>query len=233
MCVIVTGCGRSGTNIALQMLTGHPNFEPSEAVEDKKVFKTRTEYPLEYLTKCDTVYYNTYDIQKTMKLNPLLMFVWCIRDPRDMALSKLYRGRPESEGGDCKTAADDATCSGMLSDIARMTKMCGFVVRHHTDNILLNKMELAILNTDMTAKRMCEFLGVDYYGEMLDFPGRMRNRHKRQRYGNKVDKSQVGLYKNWETVYGGWFKGREFSGKSIPDIFEALRPFCKEFGYDT
>jgi len=39
MALCITGCGRGGTNIALEVFTNHPSFTPTQTIEDKDFFK--------------------------------------------------------------------------------------------------------------------------------------------------------------------------------------------------
>jgi len=231
MSTIVTGCGRSGTNVVLEMLTGNPIFEPSKNPEDKQVFHRNNRYDLQYLTKCDTCYYNEQDIKITKQWNPAMKFIWCIRDPRDMALSKLYRGRPKAEGGDCSTLADDATYSGLMADISKMVTLYRYVKEKYPDDLMLVRMEDSICKTALITIELCKWLGIEYDIEMMNFPLRMRNKFKVQRYGKSIDHSQVEMYRRWDILYDGWFRDREFSEKTIPEIFEELKPVCEEFHY--
>lgn len=228
MSVVVTGCGRSGTNIALEILRGNSHFKATEPPENKRFFHSGEYYPPEYLTKCDTHYYDEVALKTTKQLNPDLKFVWCIRDPRDMAMSKLYRGRAQ---GDRPEQADDATYVGLMADLDKMAEIYRFVMDNYRNDLKVVHMETSLLNTAFVIAFLCKWLGFEYDHAMENFPKRMRNKKKLERYGSGIDLSQIEMYKSWQTVYDGWFVGRKFSGRSITDIFKELEPLCKEFGY--
>ena len=88
--VAVIGCGRSGTNMVLEILSGHSALCPtSPDPEDKRFFVRGRRFPPGYLSKCDTDYGSTESLIALLRLNSRLKIVWTIRDPRDICLSKL------------------------------------------------------------------------------------------------------------------------------------------------
>lgn len=229
MSIVVVGCGRSGTNMALEILHGNPKFEASNPPEDKKVFKRGDKYGKHYLTKCDTIYFGKEGFVKTMHDNLDMKIIWTIRDPRDMIMSKLRRGVPESEGGDCKVLADDATPEGAMFDIRDMTlKYQAFVkLPDIVERIMLVKMEDMLLNTEGVTRGMCSFFGVDFEPSMCEFWKRMRVSQKARRYHGK-DMGQVRMWENWRKAYGGWLVKQGFD---MEDLFEKIQPICGVFGY--
>jgi hypothetical protein len=130
MSLCVSSCGRSGTNLVLEILSGNKKLQVSEEVEDKDFFKRHTSYSQifwpflwhnsfrkYFLTKCDTVYYDVDDVDKAFAINKHLKVIWTIRDPRDMILSKLQRGQIIDRGGECNEISDDGTPQGCISDL--------------------------------------------------------------------------------------------------------------------
>jgi hypothetical protein len=227
MPVAVISCGRSGTNMALEILSGHPFFVPSVPEENKRLCKDNIVYPLNYLTKCDTVYMNYEHLKITLHRNRAMKVIWTIRNPRDMAMSKIYRGQPKSEGGDCKVLSDDATLDGCIEDIEKMFNIYESVTRDFRKRVLLVKMEDMINDVVNATEKMCSFLEISYHHEMINFISRMRNQNKSSRYSS-IDKNEIDKYKNWKTVYDGFFTKKNYDMESF---FKRLNVYSKYFGY--
>lgn len=227
--VIVCGCGRSGTNVVLELLRGNPIFEASEPEEDKLVFSKRRNIAPGYLTKCDTVYFKTADLVAKVRENECLKIVWTIRHPFDMAMSKLRRGVPESEGGDCKRYASDGNPDGAIDDINNAVEMLaaarGLL---GPENVSWVRMEDVLRDPELAAEVLCEFLGIRYHPAMPMFWTRMRNQHKQRRYhGN--DRGQIDLWRTWQRYEGGWLLQK---GYDMPAIFKRLGRIAEYFGYE-
>ena len=225
MGALVLGCGRTGTNMLLEILRASPQLQATDATEDKHVFRRSEKLPENYLSKCDTVY--VPDLGMTKRLiedNPELRILWTIRDLRDTALSKIYRGQP---GHDSPTLSDDATHDGCIRDLEWMHKVYKFIKANYPDRIMVVKMENVILNFENTIKKVCNFCGIDYIVEMQEFTGRYRNKHKASRYKG-LDRKQIEIYKSIETIYDGFFNEHPIN---IGSLFADLIPYQKEFGY--
>ena len=225
MSVTVLGCGRSGTNMVLEILRGNSKLSASDKPEDKKLFKVKTPHPKNYLTKCDTVYFNELQLDRTMKINPYMKIIWTIRDPRDMILSKIKRGQP---GADGKKPADDATPEGCLDDIDRMFKLFTFARNHYNNRLLLIRMEDVIHDIKSETYKMCRFLEIPFEESMINFTPRMRNKFKKQRY-NELDKGQLCLWKNWRNIYDGFYKTNVFP---IEGMFDKVNYLVDYFKYE-
>ena len=228
MSIAVIGCGRSGTNMVLEILSGNSGLKPSEMVENKKLFKSGEVYPDDYLTKCDTVYFNVAQFDETMQRNLNMKIVWTIRDPRDMILSKIKRGQTRANGGDNKILADDGTPEGCLKDIRMMMIRYHNAINKYSDRVYLVKMEDFILDLEGATKNLCDVLGLTFEPQMLDFMSRMRNADKAKRYKG-LDKGEYQKWKGWETCYDGFFSKTDFG---IPKLFEEVIPLVEEFGYN-
>lgn len=231
MAVIVSGCGRSGSNVVLEILRGSPSLKATKSPEDKKFWKRGTAYPRNYLSKCDTVYASRRDIKATMEADKNLRVIWSIRDPRDMLLSKLRRGVPRSAGGDCKVQADDATVFGALKDIFIMAQFYNFILSRWPGRVMAVKMEDCILYPETTAGEMAYRLGIKFAPQMADFPMRMRNPQKARRYGSRIHEDQVGLWRNWTSVYDGWV-AEHFMTCEIEHAFRNLETVARMFEYE-
>jgi len=229
MSVIVTGCGRSGTNLVLEILRGNSYLKATDLIEDK-FFARRGyfKYSIDYLSKCDVLYFTVEQFRKTLLANQDMKVVWCIRDPRDMILSKLKRGQLIKDGGDSLTGSEDGMFNKChLSIRAAFDKHLALMKDEDLNNcILVVKMEDTILNPEASAKRMCLFLDIPYQSSMLDI--KMRNKFKKARYKG-IDKSQVGLWKHWDTVYDGFFKKQSYN---VLETFDRVKDIMAAYGYD-
>ena len=126
MKVLVTGCGRGGTNLGIELVRSLEHFNTTEQIEDRQFFN-RGPLPDLYATKLATENdgYTTANIDKMMKENKDLHIVFMIRHPVDVCLSKLLRGRPRSQGGDStiEQTAADGTLAGAAMVINKMYKV--------------------------------------------------------------------------------------------------------------
>jgi len=228
MSIAVIGCGRSGTNLVLEILRGSSVLDASPQPENKDLCGGT--YEPSYLTKCDTWYFLPEELGETLEKNTHMKIVWTIRDPRDMILSKIKRGQPKSEGGDgSESVSDDATVTGCLVDMTHMFMCYSHIKKNFPDRILVVRMEDVLLNVEEETKRMCEFLDIPFENDMCDFPNRMRNKDKKKRY-SKIDKSQLEVWKRWDSVYSGFFSENEYP---IEEMYNSSVVFNikKEFGY--
>lgn len=229
MSVVVLSCGRTGTNVCLEILRGNPALIASSEPENKKLVKPVRKYPDNYLTKCDTIYFNNVEMNKLLTENPNMKVIWTVRDPRDIVLSKIYRGQPNTEGRGNWTSAD-GTPETAVADMRTMITKYENILNNFSDRIMLAKMEDMIGNTEATAKAMCEFLGIDYHENMTSFPNRMRNKHKTARYGNKIHKNQISLWEDVDNVYEGFFAKQNYD---IKDTFNGIKDIIEYFNYDV
>jgi hypothetical protein len=214
--------------LILEVLRGHSFFQASKEPEDKQFFKRQKEYTANYLTKCDAIYYRLNDLEKTLQLNPHLTIVWTMRDPRDMVLSKIYRGQPRSKGGDgSDRVADDATPKGCIEDMFHSYSYYKYLKQNHRDKLLVVKMEDVILDIERESKRLCRKLNLDWEGAMTHPVPRLRQKEKRKRYKN-LDKKQIGLWKRWQEVYDGFFSKNDYA---ILSLFKKIDPIRQEFLY--
>lgn len=217
MAVFVVSCGRSGTNLILETLAGNSNLRPSDIIENKLLFKRPKKYGKRYLTKCDTYYIsNTNQIVQLMRENPDAKIIWTIRDPRDMCMSKIYRG--------WKKKAEDASIEGCLKDLSHMFDVYTYFTMFFSDRILVVKMEDLIRNIERESKKMCEFIGIEYE-ENMNYPYK-RMRETKKKY-TTLDRSQIELWKRYRTVYDGFF-----SDWDLPNLFNEVKYLIEVFGYD-
>lgn len=221
MIVPIVGCGRSGTNLTLEMMRGHSYFKASEMIEDKEFFLRDCLYKSGYLTKTDTTYTRSFAFfKRTMIQNNNVKVLWTIRHPYDMALSKIYRG---FEGG-----ADDSTFEGCIADIYHMWSLYRRAKNEFANDIYLVKMEDTIRDIEKQAKDICDWLGLEFEEEMKYPYKRMRDKKKRDRYKD-IDKTQIDMYKDWKNLYDGYFIKNKME---MDKLFELLKPVVKFFDYE-
>lgn len=223
--VIVVGAGRSGTNIALEMLRGNSGLKASVDPEDKKIFTRDVIYNDNYLTKCDITYFTEKDLYHAMNRNPSMKIIFTIRDPRDMYLSKAYRGRPIAEGGDCLGYPDDGTPDGFMRNMNKFVSIYNTCFKLFPERQAMIKMEDLLNRPRLSCQFLCEFLNLHFEEKMIYFWKRMRNKHKSNRY-KIIDKSQIEIWKNWKTAYNGFFKD-----KDVESVFKKSEKYIKLFGY--
>lgn len=229
MQVLVLSCGRTGTNMLLEIMRGNSRLDATPFAEDKYLFQDSRALPDGYLSKCDTVYINNLEqIDELFKNNPLLRILFTVRDWRDCAMSKFYRGQP---GQDNNIIADDATVEGCIEDLKWMETIHDYLTDKYFRNTLTIKMEDIILNFDRTIEGICGFCALPFEREnMISFTERYRNNFKSDRYKD-IDKSQVKLYKKIDAVYEGFFT-EDRNKKEINEVFERIKPLLLKYGYE-
>lgn len=224
----VLSSGRSGTNMVLEILRGNSYFNVSEEIENKLFFTNNIVYPPKYLTKCDTRYISNFElITKRFEINPTLKIIWTIRNPKDMIPSKIRRGQSKENGGETNKICDDATEEGCIKELQYMYDCYKFINHNYQDHMLLIKMENIIINIELEIFKMCKFLKIEKEKEMIDFVPRLRKKLLRDRY-SKLDKTQIDLWKNWETVYNNYFSINNYC---VPKLFKEIDYITKYFNY--
>jgi len=218
--LLIFSCGRSGTNLCLEMFVDHYVYRPSFYPEDKLLFD-KEDCEVSYLTKSDSVYCrSSKHFIDFMHRVPHCKVLWTVRRVEDWAMSKIYRGW---------NRADDATFKGCSEDFYHMFSIYKKAIELFPDRIKIVKMEDIILDIQKVAKDLSEWLGINFENSMLTPYLRMRHKGKRTRY-NKLDKSQLDRYKDWENLYDGFFVKNKLDMKTL---FIKLQYINKEFGYDT
>jgi len=221
--IAVLGAGRSGTNMCLEILRGHSLLIPGDPGEDKRLFEHfYFPYHPQYVCKCDTHYLRSYKEEFVRLFNCCahLRIIWMIRDPRDMCISRIYRGYDRE--------ADDATFAGCVQDMYKMWDVAQRAFKDYPNKIYLQKMEDILLYPEKSVKSMCDFLTLEFEEDMLKFYERMRNPEYTY---TEIDKTRVGLYKNWKTIYDGFFTRPEFD-IDMEKVFELMQPLIEYFGYE-
>ena len=225
MSAVVLSCGRTGTTVALEILRGSDYLSASKEIEDKQLFQRNIEYPDNYLTKMDTTYIDKSDLTRLLKQNPNMKIIWTIRDPRDVVMSKIHRGQLNTEGRG-NWISSDGTPEGARTSLRKMMGIYKHGINKFPTKIKLIRMEDMLHDTKATAQSICDFLNIDFEEAMCDFPRRMRVPHKRKRYGDKIDPSQISLWKNLNHAYDGFFKKYK-----AQDLFGGIDDIIDFFGY--
>jgi hypothetical protein len=219
--IAVCGCGRTGTNLVLEILTGSSILTPSPYPEDKLLFKRGIMYLHNYLTKCDTWYCPSFGLfGNFMRKNPHAKVIWTIRHPFDTAMSKVRRGYGH---------ADDATIKGCRCDMFWMAYMFCEAKSEFPERVMLVKMENVIRNIEEETRKMCSFLDIPFEEQMVIPWERMRHSGKKERYGNVLDPSQINMYKDWKNAYNGFLTTIDFD---MEDLFDKLETLLKTFEYE-
>lgn len=207
MSVLVLSCGRTGTNMTLELLMGSPSLECRQREERSLFINPREIVDGSYLEKSDVVYVpSTESIKQVMDMNKNLKIVWTVRDFRDVIMSKLYRGRAGGEGRSVAVYDLDS----VEKDLRWMKECYDYLYSSYPDRLFVVKMEDTILDPDSQSIRLCKSLNIQYSSSMQNFHLRTRLETKLRRYKNKIDKSQVGLWKRMDSAYNGYFKDYNF-----------------------
>jgi hypothetical protein len=226
MCIFILGTGRSGSNIILEILSGSSKLNsPGNGVEYK--FGNPEKYESNSLLKSDIVSFDTEDVLRVKDKNPDMRIIFTIRDPRDICMSKIKRGRPRSMGGDCSGFPDDGTVTGCVKNLKQMVDIYKNLEKY--EYCMLVRMEDVLLNTKFWTEIMCDFIGIPFEKSMLCFYDRMRNPRKKERY-NKIDLTQIEMWRNWQSAYDGFFVENNID---MEKIFFEVRDMVKYFGYNT
>lgn len=224
MSVLVLSAGRSGTNIALEILANHSYFIPTEPPEDKWIFdRWNCVYPDTYLSKSDTCYCRSCILLRNILVyNPSMKIVWTIRHPYDMVLSKINRG--------CKSKSDDATFEGCIADMYKMFDLYKRVTAEFPDRVYTIRMEDVLLDTVDQIKKLCEWLEIGYEDNMQYFYKNMRHAEKRERY-TSIDLSQINMWLGDSDYFNIVCNKSGIDVEEMLCIFRLISPITMYFKY--
>ncbi len=227
MSVIIIGAGRSGTNMALEILAFSKQLRVSDEIITKNLFQ-RKKWPKDYLTKGpDTQDFEYPALKNLMTHDKHMKVIWTIRDPRDIIISKMRRGMPYAQGGDSNKYIFDATPEGSVNNVFKMFEIYQKLIIEFPNRVFLLKMEDILSNFESTILKLCDFLQISYNEQMKFFYKRMRNITKKERY-SKIDKGELAKWRNWQSVYNGFFIKEKID---LPKLFENLKPVIEFFNY--
>ncbi len=210
--VLVTGAGRGGTNLAIELVRSL-GVNTTSNVEDRTFFQ-KTELPDSYATKLATENKGfTFDaLCAAMRSFPDLKVLFVTRHPFDNILSKIRRGAPRSLGGDNggEDTMPDGTITGATEAVRYTYSILDSITEsEYSERVKVIKMEDIILNPKETVDSVASFLDKKPTKDSYHFYKNNRNTHQQKRYSNKLSTSQIDLYSNLGENFDGFFKGKE------------------------
>ena len=230
MRILVTGTGRGGTTLAREVIIGLELIKfhcDNSKEEDRRLFKHKR-LPKHYGTKLTTPTTpgeNGYTIESLMRLMKKyddLYVVFSFRHPIDTCMSKIVRGQTHSNGGDkyWDQISDDGTVESAIKTVRVMHAIYEKVKKSFPKRVYVIKMENLILHPKEEISKVANFFNVKVRKRALVFYRYNSNPYQFRRYGTAIDKSQVDLYKKWDTAYGGFFKNRKKDIDRMREAFE-------------
>ena len=226
MSILILSGGRTGTNMALEILRGSNKLSATSNIHDEQTVKNGYKVSNNYLSKADTDSLSYEEICRFLDNNSNIKVIWTMRHPFDLMMCKIVRGQPNTEGRG-NWLADDATPEKCIGSIMYMHDLYKKIKDKYGDRIMLIKMEDIILDTEKLSKQLADFCEVEYNDSMPLFFERMRNKHKKKRY-KSVDKSQINLFKNINKSYDGFFKTYK---PNIQELFKEIEGLVEYYDY--
>lgn len=233
MQTVITGCGRSGTNLLLEMARASGKYDFTRTVEDREFFK-RDVLPDSYGSKI-AVEWDAMTIEsmtEAMEANKPLKVLWSFRHPYDVILSKVYRGRPKSMGGDndSELVAKDGTVEIAAKYVKKSWDIYQALATAYPNRVKPVKMEDILTNTANTVRYVAGFLKVSVTDGMKQPWKHNRNNYQNNRYHHAMDRREVNKWKYLDRNYDGYFKSFTTAG-----YLKAINPLIEEqanyFGY--
>lgn len=222
---MIIGPGRSGSTMLVTALGQSPSLYNPREIYDIKTVDLACDLLIEknLVFKINTAYfYNDIDqftklIKRAIDTESKILF--SIRHPFDMMMSKIYRADPE-------LASSEANNEIAYSQIL-WAKNCHDVLPMSKFPFMTIKMENVILNFEETMRKISNFCNCEYSYTMKNFYKHYRNAEKKSRY-NKVDKSQVDMWKQMDTIFSRQFRDVLPTKKWI-----LLNPIVSYFNYEV
>jgi len=215
MRILVTGASRGGTSLAREVIKGLGivKWRPEGKEEDRKFFKYKR-LPENYGTKIAS--HNGVTIEnltKMMEKYKDLRIVFSIRHPVDICMSKIVRGQSASGGGDRRPGIEkvnaDAMIDGAIMAVKYSLDIQKAITRIFPERTYTIRMENLILMPKREVAKIAAFFGVKPTKQAFMFFKHNTNKYQNARYGDRLDRSQVGLYKKWNIAFGGYFRKRK------------------------
>ena len=225
MRVLVTGCGRGGTNLGIEVIRclGIPC---TVDVEDRKFFQHEN-LPPAYATKLATENngFTVEALQMQMDRFPDLKILFMLRHPYDNVMSKILRGQPKSMGGDNETEniMPDGTVVGASEALLYMHKVLDDLISNekYSHRLIVIKMEDLCTDIMGTVTKIADFLNVKVTRESLQFYKYNRNHHHQKRYRNEL-RPQVNLFFDLDNSFDGFFADKPEWVNQIKEIFSEI-----------
>jgi hypothetical protein len=226
--VVVTGASHAGTTLAAAIVRASGQFDFYFGTEFRDLF-TKDLTP-RHGCKLSTDNMTFEDFEALFSKYKDLYIIFSVRNPVDIALSHIFRARPQEEGGD--------SWDGETDELANVEGAC-FRVRHMFDlyvklkekfpeRMLVVNMEDTIRDLDRTLKIVCGFLFIDRTPSMEKPWEYIVHKFMDKRY-NKMDTSQIDVYKRWETAYGGFYADKK---EVVVELCKELKPIAEYLGYE-
>ena len=89
-------------------------------------------------------------------------------------------------------------------------------------------MEHLLLNPEKEVSAVANFLNAEITDTALEFYKHNRNNFHRKRYGDRIDSTQIDIYKRWDMAYDGFFKERKID---INILKKELSSIAGNLGY--
>lgn len=249
MRILVTGPGHSCTNLVFEIVRASGKFDiypilpiryrDTVIAEDRFLFLRhrwldffgrKGELPLNYAAKLATEN-KGFTVQNVVRLMESydMYFLFCMRHPYDLFLSKCIRGLPASLGGDTYYEEYSPTESSpqIVVDTIEHAHLVYSGIRK--ERKLVVKLEDLIFDIGKAVTEICAFVDVSPNDAMFDPFSMVRNAWLRKRYGGKVKETQVGIYRNLDKCHDGYYAGRIDETRRC---FDALRPVARAWGYE-
>lgn len=222
MRILVSGAGRSGTNLVTEVARGLRIVEFTKRIEDIKLFD-HSVLPENYGTKLATEQsgFSPEKIRMLMKNHLDLHVIFSLRHPVDTCMSKIVRGHI---GG----KAPDRTVEGSLVAMRHFYTIYMAMMAEFRERTYGAKMESLLLNPQKEVDAIANFLNTKTTKTALEFYRHNRNKFHKERYGNRIDNTQIDIHKRWDTAYNGFFKERK---GDIDILNKELRSMAEKLNY--
>lgn len=211
--ILVTGAGRGGTNLAIEVIRslGIECYSCATSnVEDRGFFE-KVSLPISYATKLTTENKNyTYEsLCSSLEKFPNLKILFITRHPFDNVLSKIVRGAPKSAGGDngSEEVMEDGTLFGAIQSVVNAYTLLDLLKNSkYSERLKIIKMEDLVTMPKETVDEVADFLEVTPRENSYLFYRNNRNRYQSNRYSGNLDHNQVDLYTDLDNNFKGFFQ---------------------------